>query len=110
MFFFLLVLLVCMYMYIVIKTGGVVGFVGQVEKFFFFLQQLLSSGAGAVCSALADHRMERKGSPSYVLTYRRAVGRLWQQVLWQCYSRLAFDCSTTYIGRTNSNTLVYWSS
>ena len=42
---------------IVIKTGGVVGFVGQVEKFFFL--QLLS---GAVCSALADHRMERKGS------------------------------------------------
>ena len=86
------------WLWIVIKTGGVVGFVGQVEKFFFFLQQLLSSGA--VCSALADHRMERKGSPSYVLTCRRAVGRLWQQVLWQCYSRLAFDCSTTYIGRT----------
>ena len=62
-----------MYMYIVIKTGGVVGFVGQVEKFFFFLQQLLSSGAGAVCSALADHRMERKGSP-YLLAGGRLAG------------------------------------
>ena len=31
-------------MCIVIKTGGVVGFVGQVEKFFFL--QLLSSGGG----------------------------------------------------------------